>query len=144
MLDPELERAMCERTLRAVEPLRAAGKLSSVLLQLTPAFDPRAHALQELEPLLAALEPAPVAIELRHRAWLRDPEQTNAAPAVLNQLSVRSARGRRRAGGERTVRPKGGAKPEIVPTRTVRLSAAAASASLLPASSRCGCCRPDP
>lgn len=78
ILDERLERAICERTLRTVEPLREAGKLSSFLLQLTPAFRPRDHELGELEVLLAALEDDPVAIELRHRGWLREPEQTLA------------------------------------------------------------------
>ena len=91
-IDPELEEAICERTLRAVEPLRARGKFSSFLLQLTPAFEPRAHSLEELEPLLAALRPVPVAIELRHRAWLRDPEPTlewfRAAGAVFVCVDV--------------------------------------------------------
>src|SRR3954469_18738053 len=38
--DPSLEQEMCRRTLGAVEPLREARKLSSFLLQLTPAFRP--------------------------------------------------------------------------------------------------------
>jgi uncharacterized protein YecE (DUF72 family) len=76
ILDPELEAALCERTLAAVEPLSAAGKLSSFLLQLTPAFKPPDHELPELEPILHMLAPVPVAVELRHRAWLRDADAT--------------------------------------------------------------------
>jgi len=70
-LEPGLERAMAERTLEAVEPLRAAGKLGAFLLQLSPAFAPREHRLAELEPLLQALAPVPVAVELRHRSWVK-------------------------------------------------------------------------
>ena len=40
MLDRSLEQALCSRTLAAMEPLRTSGKLSSFLLQLTPAFKP--------------------------------------------------------------------------------------------------------
>jgi uncharacterized protein YecE (DUF72 family) len=76
LLDEELEQEMCKRTLGLVAPLRDAGKLSSFLLQLTPAFAPQRHRLDELEPLLRALAPVPVAIELRHRDWLAAPEST--------------------------------------------------------------------
>jgi uncharacterized protein YecE (DUF72 family) len=76
VLDERLEGEMCQRTLRAVAPLREAGKLSSFLLQLTPAFNPAGHQLCELEGLIAAFAPLPVAIELRHRDWLRDAERT--------------------------------------------------------------------
>jgi uncharacterized protein YecE (DUF72 family) len=76
VLDGELEAALCERTLAVFEPLYAAGRLSCLLLQLTPAFRPGDHALAELEPLVQALAPVPVAIELRHRGWLDRREQT--------------------------------------------------------------------
>lgn len=73
-----LEAAICRRTWETVEPLRAAAKLSSFLLQLTPAFNPAEHRLTELEPVVDALAPVPVAIELRHRDWLRDADDTLA------------------------------------------------------------------
>ena len=75
VLDAGLEEAMARRMLEALEPLRAAGKLSALLLQLTPAFKPGAHALDELDPLVDLLAPARVAIELRHRGWVEDPER---------------------------------------------------------------------
>jgi uncharacterized protein YecE (DUF72 family) len=75
-LVPELEAALCRRTLDVVEPLQQAGKLSCFLLQLTPAFEPSGHRLAELEPVVQALAPVPVAVELRHRDWLRDPDAT--------------------------------------------------------------------
>jgi uncharacterized protein YecE (DUF72 family) len=68
-LDPGLEAEMCARTLEAVEPLAAAGKLSAFLLQCSPAFAPGDHRLDELRVIVDALAPHPVAIELRHRAW---------------------------------------------------------------------------
>jgi uncharacterized protein YecE (DUF72 family) len=70
-LDPDLEAALADRTLAAVEPLIDAGRLSSFLLQLSPAFAPRGHELDELAPLLERLAPHPVAIELRRRSWVR-------------------------------------------------------------------------
>jgi uncharacterized protein YecE (DUF72 family) len=70
VLTRALEDAMLERSLEALAPLEAAGRLSSLLLQLTPAFKPGAHELDELAPLVARAAPRPVAIELRHRGWL--------------------------------------------------------------------------
>jgi uncharacterized protein YecE (DUF72 family) len=66
----DLDRELAKRYLRATKPLVDAGKLSSFLLQLSPAFKPPSHALDELDDLLAALAPQRVAIEFRHRAWL--------------------------------------------------------------------------
>jgi uncharacterized protein YecE (DUF72 family) len=66
----ELDRELARQYLRAVKPLVDSGKLSSFLLQLSPSFKPGAKDLDELEELLAALAPHPVAVEFRHRAWL--------------------------------------------------------------------------
>ena len=70
-LDAGVEEALAERLLDAIRPLVAAGRLRCLLLQLTPAFSPREHALDELAPLVARLAPHPVAIELRNRNWAR-------------------------------------------------------------------------
>jgi uncharacterized protein YecE (DUF72 family) len=75
-LTPELEAETCRRTWATVAPLREAGKLSSFLLQLTPAFNPGGHRLDELEPVVQALAPVPVAVELRHRDWLNRSDAT--------------------------------------------------------------------
>ncbi|WP_205698967.1 DUF72 domain-containing protein [Conexibacter sp. SYSU D00693] len=69
-LDAVLEAELARRTLEAAAPLVEAGRLSSFLLQLSPAFAPGKHALDELDDLVAALAPHPVAVELRHRGWL--------------------------------------------------------------------------
>ena len=71
-LEPGIQEAMLAETLAAVEPLGEAGKLSAFLLQLSPAFKPKDHALDELRPIVEALAPRPVAIELRHRGWVED------------------------------------------------------------------------
>ena len=71
-LTPELESALLREVLHAVEPLAGAGKLSGLLLQLTPAFSPRRNSLAELEPLVEAVRPHRLAIELRNRRWVQD------------------------------------------------------------------------
>jgi uncharacterized protein YecE (DUF72 family) len=71
-LDAKLEAALADRVLEAMAPLAEAGRLSSFLLQLSPAFTPRSHRLDELAALVERLAPHPVAIELRRRSWTRD------------------------------------------------------------------------
>lgn len=72
VLTGELEARMAEATVEAVAPLARAGRLRTFLLQLSPVFEPRKHALEELAPLVHQLaETAPVAVELRHRAWVK-------------------------------------------------------------------------
>ena len=72
-LTPELESEMAAATLEAVAPLVSAGKLSCLLLQCSPSFSPHEHRLEELDSLIAALAPHPVAVELRHRSWVSPP-----------------------------------------------------------------------
>ena len=69
-LTADLEKALVAAVLDAVEPLRDAGKLSGLLLQLTPAFSPKRNSLEELESLVAAFGPDRLAIELRNRRWV--------------------------------------------------------------------------
>ena len=70
-LTPGLEAALADEVAEAVAPL--GDKLATFLLQLSPAFEPRAHELDELAPLVARLGArAPVAIELRNRFWVTD------------------------------------------------------------------------
>jgi uncharacterized protein YecE (DUF72 family) len=66
----DLDRELAKRYIKATKPLADARKLSSFLLQLSPAFKPGSKQLDELAPLIEALDPWPVAIEFRHRAWL--------------------------------------------------------------------------
>lgn len=68
----DLDRELAKRYKKAIKPLVDADKFSSFLLQLSPAFAPRSHQLDELDELMAALAPHPVAVELRHRAWLHE------------------------------------------------------------------------
>jgi uncharacterized protein YecE (DUF72 family) len=55
--------------LEPVELLWSAGKLGALLLQLSPAFSPRKHNLNELGPLLVRLHNYAVVIEFRNRNW---------------------------------------------------------------------------
>jgi uncharacterized protein YecE (DUF72 family) len=80
----ELDRELARRYQRAVKPLTDAGKLSSFLLQLSPAFKPPSRRLDELDTLLSSLAPHAVAIEFRHRAWLHE-ERREATLGWLEQ-----------------------------------------------------------
>jgi uncharacterized protein YecE (DUF72 family) len=71
-LSAELELALAGRLVEETAPLAEAGKLGAYLVQLTPAFAPHRHELEELDGLVEALAPHPVAVELRHRGWVRD------------------------------------------------------------------------
>jgi uncharacterized protein YecE (DUF72 family) len=71
-LTPELEAALAERLVEETEPLAEAGKLGVYLLQLTPAFGPGRHRLEELDGIVEGLAPHRVAVELRHRGWVRE------------------------------------------------------------------------
>jgi len=72
ILTPQLEDALVDATLEAVEPLAEAGKLGPFLLQLSPAFSPRKHKLDELDALAERLREPGLAIELRNRNWVED------------------------------------------------------------------------
>jgi uncharacterized protein YecE (DUF72 family) len=71
-LTAELETALAERMVEETAPLAEAGKLGAYLIQLTPAFGPGRHTLDELDPVVEALAPHRVAVELRHRGWVRE------------------------------------------------------------------------
>jgi uncharacterized protein YecE (DUF72 family) len=72
VLDRDLELALIEQLLDAIEPLEAAGRLGALLLQCAPAFKPSANGLEEHEPLVEAVAPRRLALELRHRGWVSD------------------------------------------------------------------------
>ncbi|MGH3994917.1 MAG: DUF72 domain-containing protein, partial [Pseudonocardiaceae bacterium] len=70
-LTPELETALAESLVEETAPLAEAGKLGAYLLQLTPGFAPGRNDLDELDRVVEALAPDRVAVELRHRGWVR-------------------------------------------------------------------------
>ena len=62
---------LIDRLLHAVQPLIAAKKLGAFLLTLSPRFGPDRHQLDELDLVAEKLTPhAPLAVELRDRAWV--------------------------------------------------------------------------
>ena len=65
----EIQEALLKAFLRAMAILRAAGKIGVLLLQLSPAFSPRKHELNELGPLIEMLNGYELAIEFRNRNW---------------------------------------------------------------------------
>jgi uncharacterized protein YecE (DUF72 family) len=71
-LTPDLETALAERLVEETAPMAEADKLGCYFVQLTPAFSPGRHEVDELDRLVEAFAPHRVALELRHRGWLRD------------------------------------------------------------------------
>ncbi len=65
----DVQEALLKIFLRATEIFRSAGKMGVLLLQLSPAFSPRKHELNELEPLIGMLNGYELAIEFRNRNW---------------------------------------------------------------------------
>ena len=69
-LTPEIEEAVLRIFLRSIEPLRRDGKLGALLLQLSPAFSPRKHQLDELDQIIKATRKYRLAIEFRNSNWV--------------------------------------------------------------------------
>jgi uncharacterized protein YecE (DUF72 family) len=84
---PGLQKAMLDLFLRSVSVLRSAGKLGVFLLQLSPAFSPRMHKLEELENLIGMLRDYRLAIEFRNRNWVTG-DQLQSTIDFLKQRSV--------------------------------------------------------
>jgi uncharacterized protein YecE (DUF72 family) len=55
-----------------VEPLRAAGKLGGILLQMAPYVVPKPYSWEYLDWAAAQLEGHKVLVEFRHRSWFDD------------------------------------------------------------------------
>jgi uncharacterized protein YecE (DUF72 family) len=95
VLEEGLELALVEELLDAIEPLESAGKLGALLLQTTPAFKPSRerdeppgpNRLAELEPLVAAVAPRKLALELRNRHWVEG-EQLSETLAWCSEHGV--------------------------------------------------------
>jgi len=69
ILSSKLEEAVAREIVRSIALLRDSRKLGALLLQLSPAFSPRKHSLDELRPLLHWLSEYRVVIEFRNRNW---------------------------------------------------------------------------
>ncbi|HEY0946151.1 MAG TPA: DUF72 domain-containing protein [Opitutaceae bacterium] len=57
-------------TIESARPLIEAGRFGCFLLVLPPSFTPAKRSLELLDALVARLEPQPLAVELRHNAWV--------------------------------------------------------------------------
>lgn len=69
-----LQAKMMQLFLAATAVLEREGKLGLFLLQLSPAFSPRKHQLEELDTVINLIGPQRLAIEFRNRGWFRDGE----------------------------------------------------------------------
>jgi uncharacterized protein YecE (DUF72 family) len=65
----EVQEALLKVFLRAAAIFHTAEKMGVFLLQLSPAFSPRKHELNELESLIDMLNGYKLAIEFRNRNW---------------------------------------------------------------------------
>ena len=86
-LTPEIEKELWRSLQPALSVLRSAGKLGVLLLQLSPAFSPRKHSLDELDSVLGLAREFRVAIELRNRNWF----ESNQLDQTLGFLRERRA-----------------------------------------------------
>jgi uncharacterized protein YecE (DUF72 family) len=68
-LTPEIEESVLRAFLSSIDILRARRKLGALLLQLSPAFSPKKHELEELDQVLDATREHKIAVELRNRNW---------------------------------------------------------------------------
>ncbi len=84
---PDLVKAMLDVFLGSMSVLRSAGKLGALLLQLSPAFSPRMHKLEELDQLIGMLRDYRLAIEFRNRNWAIG-EQLDATIDFLRERNV--------------------------------------------------------
>ena len=87
VLTPESEERIVGALLSGLEPLRDAGKMGALLLQLSPAFSPGKHALEELDSLRALLDGHALAVELRNRDWVSG-ERLDATLAYLRERRI--------------------------------------------------------
>jgi uncharacterized protein YecE (DUF72 family) len=78
----DLSRADVDLFRLGVDPLAAAGRLAAVLVQFPPSFHAEPAARDYLAWLLGALRAYPLAVELRHRTWSDDAEDTAARLAA--------------------------------------------------------------
>jgi uncharacterized protein YecE (DUF72 family) len=101
---PDLEKALLDIFLRSMSVLRSAGKLGVLLLQLSPAFSPRMHELEELDQLIGRLRDYRLAIEFRNRNWAIG-DQLDATIDFLRERNVAFVNVDAPASGHFTVMP---------------------------------------
>ena len=72
----ELRAEVFRRFLAALEPLRAAGKLGGILMQVPPYVVPKLASYEYLEWAKEQLAGHEMLVELRHKAWFEQPDET--------------------------------------------------------------------
>ncbi len=86
-VSPVLRDALLDLFLQSMSILHSSGKLGVFLLQLSPAFSPRKHELEELEPVISRLRDYSLAIEFRNRNWVVG-DQLKSTVDFLRQRNV--------------------------------------------------------
>ncbi len=71
----ELRALVFERFLDALEPLRSAGKLGAILMQMAPYVVPKEASYDYLRWAREQLDGYEVLVEFRHRAWFEHPAE---------------------------------------------------------------------
>ena len=84
----DIQGALLKVFLRATAIFRSAGKMGALLLQLSPAFSPRKHELNELEPLIEMLIGYELAIEFRNRNWVIGDQLESTIDFVRKQGAI--------------------------------------------------------
>src|SRR5262249_43250449 len=85
---PDMQEAVLKAFLGAMTIFRSVGKMGVLLLQLSPAFSPRKHELNELEPLIEMLNGYELAIEFRNRNWAIDDQLQSTIDFVRKQGAI--------------------------------------------------------
>ncbi len=84
---PKLQADLMRIFLGAISILKRDKKLGVFLLQLSPAFSPRKHELNELDRIIELLNGYQLAIEFRNRGWLVD-AQLHSTREFLRERSI--------------------------------------------------------
>ena len=85
---PDIQEALLTTFLRRMAIFHSAGKLGVLLLQLSPAFSPRKHHLNELDPLIEMLGGCDLAIEFRNRNWATGDQLESTTGFVRNHGAI--------------------------------------------------------
>jgi len=85
--NPSHYQELADLTLQRLQPLFRAKKFGCFLLMLSPSFVPDSHSLAELDGLITALRPHPIAVELRNRAWVAE-EKRESTLAYFRKMKI--------------------------------------------------------
>ncbi|MEU1122950.1 DUF72 domain-containing protein [Streptomyces sp. NPDC005899] len=86
-VDPGLLDEVWDRYSAALEPLRAAGRLGTLVFQFPPRFVPGRPAAEFLRRCRERARGWPMAVEFRHPGWWRE-QQAEATTALLTELDT--------------------------------------------------------